>query len=270
MGQLAAITWNPDPVAFELFGPLAFTWYGLTWSLSILVGYYLASWMFTRENVEGADPSNVVTTIFLSCLVGARLGQVIFYDLDYFLEYPSEIIRVWNGGLASHGAVIAAILSVFYLSKKYEITNFLWLVDRMAIIVLAAGSFIRFGNFMNSELYGTPTGSDYGVIFTVHDTIARHPVQLYESVWLMVCFLIFMLLYTKLKAWNDGFFASLFLSVVFTGRLLLEFMKESPDLALGLSLTQWLSVPMILIGLGGLIYLKRADIRAQDSNISSI
>ena len=138
MGHLAAITWNPDPVAFELFGPLAFTWYGLTWSLSMLVGYYLATWMFTREHVDGADPSNVVTTIFLSCLVGARLGQVIFYDLDYFLEYPSEIFKVWNGGLASHGAVIAAILAVYYLSKKNGSINFLWLVDRMAIIVLAA------------------------------------------------------------------------------------------------------------------------------------
>ena len=259
MGHLAAITWNPDPVAFELFGPLAFTWYGLTWSLSMLIGYYLATWMFTREDVDGADPSNVVTTIFLSCLVGARLGQVIFYDLDYFLEYPSEILKVWNGGLASHGAVIAAILSVFYLSKKYASISFSWLLDRMAIIVLAAGSFIRFGNFMNSELYGTPTGSDYGVIFTLHDTIARHPVQLYESVWLMACFLSFMALYIKLKAWKDGFFACLFLSVVFSGRLFLEFMKESPDLALGLSRTQWLSVPMIIIGLFGLIYLNRKE-----------
>ena len=259
MGHLAAITWNPDPVAFELFGPLAFTWYGLTWSLSMLIGYYLATWMFTREDVDGADPSNVVTTIFLSCLVGARLGQVIFYDLDYFLEYPSEILKVWNGGLASHGAVIAAILSVFYLSKKYASISFSWLLDRMGIIVLAAGSFIRFGNFMNSELYGTPTGSDYGVIFTLHDTIARHPVQLYESVWLMACFLSFMALYIKLKAWKDGFFACLFLSVVFSGRLFLEFMKESPDLALGLSRTQWLSVPMIIIGLFGLIYLNRKE-----------
>ena len=264
MGHLAAITWNPDPVAFELFGPLAFTWYGLTWSLSMLVGYYLATWMFMREKIDAVDPSNVVTTIFLSCLVGARLGQVIFYDLDYFVEYPSEIFKVWNGGLASHGAVIAAILAVYYLSKKNGSINFLWLVDRMAIIVLAAGSFIRFGNFMNSELYGTPTGSDYGVIFTMHDMVPRHPVQLYESVWLMVCFLSFMVLYTKLKAWKDGFFAFLFLSVVFTGRLLLEFMKESPDLALGLSRTQWLSVPMILIGLGGLIYLRRQKINTQD------
>ena len=264
MVYIAAISWNPDPVAFELFGPLAFTWYGLTWSLSMLVGYYLATWMFSREHIDDTDPSNVVTTIFLSCLVGARLGQVIFYDLNYFLEYPSEIIKVWNGGLASHGAVIAAILSVFYLSKKYASISFLWLVDRMAIIVLAAGSFIRFGNFMNSELYGTPTGSDYGVIFTMHDTIARHPVQLYESVWLMVCFLFFMALYMKLKAWKDGFFACLFLSVVFTGRLLLEFMKESPDLALGLSRTQWLSVPMILIGLGGLIYLNRQEMDTQN------
>ncbi|MGB1051026.1 MAG: prolipoprotein diacylglyceryl transferase [Chitinophagales bacterium] len=264
MGHLAAITWNPDPVAFELFGPLAFTWYGLTWSLSMLVGYYLATWMFTREHIDGADPSNVVTTIFLSCLVGARLGQVIFYDLDYFVEYPSEIFKVWNGGLASHGAVIAAILSVYYLSKKNRSINFLWLVDRMAITVLAAGSFIRFGNFMNSELYGTPTGSDYGVIFTMHDMIPRHPVQLYESVWLMICFLAFMGLYMKLKEWKDGFFACLFLSVVFTGRLLLEFMKANPDLALGLSRTQWLSVPMILIGLGGLIFLKRQENHTQD------
>ena len=152
---------------------------------------------------------------------------------------------------------------MLYLSKKYVSIGFLWLMDRMAIIVLAAGSFIRFGNFMNSELFGTPTGSDYGVIFTMHDTIARHPVQLYESVWLMICFLSFMTLYTKLKAWKDGFFAYLFLSVVFTGRLLLEFVKESPDLAMGLSRTQWLSVPMILIGLGGLMYLKRRAVSTQ-------
>ena len=263
MGYIASISWNPDPVAFELFGSLAFTWYGLTWSLSMLVGYYLAIWMFKREKVDNVDPSNVVTVIFFSCLVGARLGQVIFYDLDYFIEYPSEILKVWNGGLASHGAVIAGVISVLYLSKKYVSIGFLWLMDRMAIIVLAAGSFIRFGNFMNSELYGTPTGSDYGVIFTMHDTIARHPVQLYESVWLMICFLSFMTLYTKLKVWKDGFFACLFLSVVFTGRLLLEFVKESPDLAMGLSRTQWLSVPMILIGLGGLMYLKRRAVSTQ-------
>lgn len=263
MGYIAAISWNPDPVAFDLFGPLAFTWYGLTWSLSMLVGYYLAIWMFKREQVNDVDPSNVVTVIFLSCLVGARLGQVIFYDLEYFMDYPSEILKVWNGGLASHGAVIAGVVSVLYLSKKYASIGFLWLMDRMAIIVLSAGSFIRFGNFMNSELYGTPTGSDYGVIFTMHDTIARHPVQLYESVWLMSCFLAFMMLYRNLKAWNDGFFACLFLSVVFIGRLLLEFIKESPDLALGLSRTQWLSVPVILIGLGGLIYLKRRAVSIQ-------
>ena len=97
----------------------------------------------------------------------------------------------------------------------------------------------------------------------MHDTIARHPVQLYESVWLMICFLSFMTLYTKLKVWKDGFFVCLFLSVVFTGRLLLEFVKESPDLAMGLSRTQWLSVPMILIGLGGLMYLKRRAVSNQ-------
>lgn len=261
--MLGALVWNPDPIAFTLLGKFSFTWYGLTWSATLIAAYFLGNYFFEKENKDKTKVTNMVIFVFVGALVGARLGQVVFYDLAYFIKHPADIVKVWNGGLASHGAILATFLSCYLFSKQHKDISFWWLVDKVAITVLAGGALIRIGNFFNSELYGKATQSSFGVVFSAIDNLVRHPVQLYESVWLFVCFVFIMLVYARSiqlkKPKFNGFYTAFFLVVTLFGRLCLEFFKEDVPVFIGLSRTQWLSVAMVLVGIVLYVVLNRKD-----------
>ncbi len=257
--------WAPDPVAISL-GSFNVYYYSLMFVIAFASGLYLMKYMYKREGVslEYIDP--LLIYMVAGTLIGARLGEVFFYNWDYFQNNLLEIIlpikvtsEGWKfvgfRGLASHGAAIGIITSLYLYTKRFKYSTMLWLLDRIAITVAFGGVFIRIGNFFNSEIVGQFTGSSFGVVFKNNgDTLPRHPVQLYESLGYFIVFLILFMIYKNTDKRNQkGFLIGAFFSLLFTVRFFAEFVKESQGgfgEKLGyLSTGQWLSIPLILLGL---------------------
>ncbi len=228
------VTWDVSPDIFSI-GSLHIRWYSLLFVGSFIFGGWLFAKFYKREGL----PQQMVDTIFfvglLSALIGARLGHVIFYDLESYLAEPSEIIKVWHGGLASHGGAIGLLLGIWWYvrkyGKKYNI-DFLWIGDRIAIAVAFAGMAIRLGNLMNSEIYGYETTLPWGFIF-VRDgqTVPHHPTQIYEALaYLAIGLMLLPLYFSKLsKKIYRGFIFGLFLVLLFGARFMIEFLKMPQD-----------------------------------------
>ena len=245
------INWNVDPDIVSFWG-LTIRYYGLLFASSFFFGYLIMQKIFKKEGLTIELLDKLTVYMAVGTVLGARLGHCLFYQPDYYLSHPWEIIKIWHGGLASHGAAIGILIALYYFSKKNK-KPYLWTVDRIVIIVALSGFFIRMGNLMNSEIYGIETSLPWGFIF-VRDgqTLPKHPTQIYEALSYL---LIFVLLYTiynkKGKELKQGLIFSLFLILMFTARFFVEFIKEvQVDFEQGLSLNmgQWLSIPFILIG----------------------
>lgn len=239
--------WNPDPVAFSVFG-VSIAWYGLTWSLAILLGYAVLYFIFKKEHKDLSKLVPYIQYIFIGILLGARLFEMLYYQFDYFIKDPSLFFRFREGGLSSHGAMLGSILSILLFVRKNKEFTFLWLLDRSLIAVLLQGAIIRIGNFMNSELIGKVTNAPWSVKFIQIDSLSRHPVVLYESIWAFFCFFLFFVIYQKQKDLKPLLLTSLFLIIVLGGRVLLEFYKEAKPIFLIFSQTQLVSLVGILIG----------------------
>lgn len=241
-----------NPVLVSL-GPLSFRWYGLFFALSFLIGYWIMRWMYRGENRSENELDRLLMVMVAGVIVGARLGHCLFYDPVWYLKHPMEILRIWEGGLASHGAAVGILASLYGFSRKTGRPSWIWLLDHIVIPVSLAGCFIRLGNFFNSELVGIPTDVSWAVVFEQVDGIPRHAVQLYEAGAYGMIFVLLILLYRRTGAQTrQGMFFSLFLITVFTSRFLLEFFK-TPQAAYeaGFTLTvgQWLSIPFVFLGL---------------------
>jgi len=186
-------------------------------------------------------------------VIGARLGHCLFYNPVYYLSNPIEIFKVWEGGLASHGAAIGILVAVYLFSKKKKKYPFLWIIDRIVIVVALAGTFIRLGNLFNSEIIGKPTDVSWAFIFTAIDDLPRHPTQLYESIAYLIIFLILLFIYYKgFEKNRSGLLFGLFLVLVFTFRFFVEFLKENQsgfEAGMTLNMGQLLSIPFVLIGI---------------------
>jgi prolipoprotein diacylglyceryl transferase len=207
--------------------------------------------MFKKEGraVEFLDQLSIY--ILVGTIIGARMGHVLFYDPSYYFSNPLKIFAIWEGGLASHGGGIGILVSIFLFAKKQKLP-FLWVADRIALVVPIAGACIRLGNLMNSEMIGTPTNMPWAFIFTSIDQIPRHPAQLYEALFCIILFLLLRYLWTKpiLKN-NIGNCFALLLILLFSFRFLDEFLKlnqEDFENSLFINMGQLLSIPFILIG----------------------
>lgn len=163
---LNAVIWNADPEIFSL-GTLSLRWYGLLFALGFVIGYFIFQNFFKRESISYEYLDKLLVYMAVGTIVGARLGHCFFYDPKYYLSNPLEILEVWKGGLASHGAAIGILLALWLFVRKYKF-SYVWLLDRIVIPVALAGAFIRTGNLMNSEIYGVATRSTNGFIY-VHD-----------------------------------------------------------------------------------------------------
>lgn len=159
------IVWGIDPEIFAI-GPIHVRWYGLLFASSFLIGHRLMLSIYKEENLEEKALDGLVIYGIVGTVIGARLGHCLFYEPEEYLAHPLRILEIWNGGLASHGAGIGIICALFLYQKKYKIKNFLWILDRVAMVVAIAGALIRFGNYMNSEIIGNPTNASTGVVFT--------------------------------------------------------------------------------------------------------
>jgi prolipoprotein diacylglyceryl transferase len=246
---LLFINWEPNPVAFEI-GSISIKWYGVSWMLAILSTYFLGVYVLRALNKTEEHLAILVQYLFIGGLIGARLGQVFFYEPMYFIRNPAEILYVWHGGLASHGGMIGGMITVFIFTRAYKQYSLFWLMDHIAICILFLSSFIRFGNLMNSELIGTATNVPWAFRFLLTDEIPRHPVVLYESIAYFILQIVMLLLFKKYKESRPGIYMATFFVAVFSIRFLLEFFKVPEGFQIWglISKTQLLNIPFIVAG----------------------
>ena len=265
MNTLLYIVWNVDPVAFAI-GPVEVRWYGLLYALGFVLGITLLAKMFKHEGYPEEWADKVLIYTIVATIIGARLGHVFFYDWEYYSQHISEIFMVWRGGLASHGGVIAIIISSWILTKYTFHKPFLWLGDRFMIPAVFVGSMIRLGNLMNSEIYGGPTTLPWGFQFVREYPVgtpiemipACHPTQIYEAGSYFLLFIALLCLYYFTDARKrEGLICGTAFAVFFLIRFLLEFIKNDQaafEADMVLNMGQLLSIPFILLGIGFMVY----------------
>jgi len=242
-----------DPIAIHI-GSFGIHWYGLMYLTGFMAFIGLGRWRIAHQNWQKWTPAMLDDALFfgaLGVILGGRLGYVIFYQPAYFLNHPLEIFALWQGGMSFHGGFLGVLAAMVFFSRKYR-QPWLSIMDFVAPLVplgLGAG---RMGNFINGELWGRATNASWGMIFPQVDNIARHPSQLYEFT-LEGIVLFGLLWWYSSKPRPAGAISALFLIGYGSFRFLVEFTRE-PDnflglLSLGMSMGQWLSLPMIVIGL---------------------
>ncbi len=247
---------NLDPIVLSL-GPISIRWYGLLFSCGFIIGYFLMQYMFRKRQYKTEDLDKLLVLIFFGTVIGARLGHCIFYEPDFYLNHPLEILKVWHGGLASHGGTVGVLLTVWIFCRHYKY-QLLELLDMLSVPVALVSTLIRIGNFTNSEILGIPTDGSYGVVFAaIGENFPRHPAQLYEALAYFITFILLSIVYFKLKNRPNGLIFGLLFVMVFGSRLLIEpFKVEQADYSTGTVLTvgQYLSFPFIIAGLLVIIY----------------
>ena len=251
---------NFDPVAFEIFS-VEIRWYSLAYIAGILFGWLLAKKIFIKKIDIYQKFDDYITYIIIGIIVGGRLGYVLIYNLNYYIQNLIDIFKIWEGGMSFHGGLIGIIVSSLIFARKNNQNPFLYM-DIVALVAPIGIFFGRVSNFINSELYGTVTNVPWSVIFTKIDTYPRHPSQIYEAVLEgMVLFLI--LIYFKDKFLNKpGLISSLFLIFYSIFRFFVEFYRM-PDEHLGnilfnLSMGQVISLIFIISGIF-LFYIKNEN-----------
>ena len=246
---------NINPIALDL-GIIQIRWYAVSYIAGILISWALILKIikFKSLNIDKEIISQLISNSMIGIIIGGRLGYVIFYNPEYFINNPIEIFKLWNGGMSFHGGFIGVIIAVIHTSKVSKIPIML-LADLIAIVSPIGIFFGRLANFINGELYGRITHHSFGMIFPNGGNLPRHPSQLYEAFFEGLLLFIIMLLFIQLTNILNkrGFMTSLFISCYGFFRFCIEFFRE-PDIHIGLlyfnfSMGQLLSLPMIIIGL---------------------
>lgn len=256
------IVWNPSK-GIEI-GSFTLHYYSIMWIVAFLLGLQIMKRIYKNEGQSNESLDSLFIYAVVGIMLGARLGHVIFYQpelitedfFSIFLPFKFKGGFEFTGfqGLASHGAAIAMIISMYLYNKKVLKKTVLWILDRVVIPVASGAVFVRLGNFINSEIIGKPTGSDFGVTFKqLGEDFPRHPAQLYEAISYIFVFIILWYFYWKTKkSEQQGFLFGLFLVLLWTVRFFVEFVKEAQNIERAdwaLNTGQLLSIPFILIGL---------------------
>lgn len=262
------IHWNPDPEIINLFG-ISIRYYGLLFVGGLILCIYILSWIYKRENLPAEYLDKLTIYGMIGLLAGARLGHCLFYEPSYYLSHPLEMLlpvvfppeggMKFTGyqGLASHGGALGLIIALIFYTRKTK-HSMIDVIDLIAIVAALGSGFIRLANLMNSEIIGIPTTKPWGFIFERVDDIPRHPAQLYEALSYFLIFgVMFMLYIKKREQLKNGFFFGLVLSLIFTARILIEFVKEDQvafEKGMRFNLGQLLSLPYVLVGIGFMVY----------------
>lgn len=259
--------WDPTSDGIAIFGDFKIYYYSLMWMAAFITGWYIMKKIYKNEGQSEEKLDGLFMYSVLGIMIGARLGHVVFYQSELFKEDFLSVFlpfRFSGGfeftgfrGLASHGAAIGMILSMYIYNKKILKKSVLWILDRVVIASAIGAVFIRVGNFFNSEMIGKPTeeGFPLAIIFRQLDNIPRHPGQLYEAFGYVFVFLTLFFLYWKTKkSAQTGFLFGLFLVLLMSVRVIVEQFKiaqidSREDWVLGLNTGQVLSIPFLLIGL---------------------
>ncbi len=255
------VMWNFDPVFFRI-GSVEIRYYGVMWA----IGFAISMWLFIRFVKREGYPDKVFDSIFwfgtLSTIIGARLGHCLFYETDYYLTNPIQILNIRQGGLASHGAAIGLLIGLWLFSRKNKMP-YLWSLDRIMIAVAITGAIVRLGNLFNSEIYGIETSAPWGFVFLrAGETVPKHPTQIYEAICYLITFFILLWLYfgRDLARKRPGFMFGLGVFLIFISRFFIEYIKnpqEEFELNMSLLMGQWLSIPFILLGIVMMVWALR-------------
>ena len=257
---------NINPVAIDL-GIIQIRWYAISYIAGILFSWRLILNIIKFKNlkIDNKVISELISNSMIGIIIGGRLGYVIFYNPDYYLNNLLEIFKLWNGGMSFHGGFIGVVFAVIY-SSRISKTAILILADLIAIVAPIGIFFGRLANFINGELYGRITNHSFGMIFPNAGNSPRHPSQLYEAFFEGFLLFIIMLLFIKFTNIlnKKGLITALFLSCYGSFRFMIEFFRE-PDANIGLlyfnfSMGQLLSLPMIIVGLYFIIFIARKKV----------
>ena len=261
---LLKIDWAPSETLFKI-GSFGIHYYSLMFVIAFGLGYYIMKKIFENEKIPIEYLESLFVYMVVSILLGARLGDVFFYSWDYYQDHLMEILLPiketpdgysFTGfrGLASHGAVIGVLTGIYLYKMKFKEKKLIWLLDRMTIPIAIGATFVRFGNFFNSEIVGKYTGSNFGVVFLNNrETLPRHPAQLYEAFCYLVLFFALRLVFKSGRNKKPGQLLGIFFTGMFSIRFLIEFVKESQggfeEVMPFFTTGQWLSIPLIIMGL---------------------
>ena len=261
--MLSDITWTADPAIFTI-GSKEIRWYSLMFIIGFGIGYKIVERMWRRESINPKWIAPLLYYTLIGTVVGARLGHCLFYDPGYYLSHPIEILKVWEGGLASHGGVLGIIVAIYFYSKYVSRQSMLWTFDKLVVPTGLVAALIRIGNLINHEVYGLPTDRPWGFRFieNLHAwrqgaepifSTPSHPTQIYEAVCYLLTFVLCMWLYFKKDAWKkEGLIFGIFMICIFTARFFIEFLKnnqEDFEAAMPINMGQCLSIPFIVTGI---------------------
>ena len=262
---LSFITWTADPVAFTIpFIERDVRWYGIAFALGFMIGSYIVLKIWRYEKLSDAWFDKLFLYVIISATVGARLGHCLFYNPGHYLANPIDIIKIWEGGLASHGGTLGIIIAIWIYSKKVTHKSMLWTFDRLVVPVGFVAALIRLGNLMNHEIYGHATNVPWAFRFIENIpywerghapvfSLPSHPTQLYEACFYILTSCICLWMYWKRKDYNyQGLIFGVFLIGIFLSRFFVEFYKnnqESFEEGMILNMGQLLSIPFIIVGI---------------------
>lgn len=286
------ITWNVDPVLIDL-GALQIRWYGLLWALGFFIGYFVMRRIYKKERMTDDSMDKLLVYMLVSTVVGARLGHCLFYEPQEYLTHPLEMLKLWEGGLASHGGAFGILIGLGLYVRNYNKSkkgkdnlqkiNYIWILDRVVVAVCLVGSLIRVGNVMNHEIYGTPTSLPWGFVFMrgaeqfcgtfdnytacyawdapcpPSQWLPCHPTGLYEAFFCLVAMCILLWMYYKrdLGHKQPGLMFGTFLVIIFGSRILIEFLKNVQvdfERDMVFDMGQWLSIPFVVVGIGMIVW----------------
>jgi phosphatidylglycerol:prolipoprotein diacylglycerol transferase len=246
------MTWNVDPELLSI-GSLSIRWYGLFFMSAFIIGQLTADRWFLAQGEDKKLSTKYITYLMIGALVGARIAHCFFYDWSYYSRHPMEIIMIWKGGLASHGGYVGMIIMAYAFVRRFKKFSLFQMADFGCPPALLGGALIRLGNFFNSEILGKASDVPWAITFSRIDTIPRHPTQLYESLGYLSVSAISYFVYKKHKGqWGEGRILGLTFVNAFTFRFFIEFFKENQsafESGMTFNMGQWLSIPMVLIGL---------------------
>jgi len=252
---------NFDPVALEIFS-LEVRWYSLAYIFGILLGWIISKKLLIQSTEIKNKFDDYLSYLIVGIILGGRLGYIVIYNLNFYIDNPLDIFKIWQGGMSFHGGLIGVIFASIIFAKKNNQNPFLYM-DIVALVAPIGLFFGRIANFINSELYGTITNVPWAVIFIQVDNLPRHPSQLYEAL-LEGLFLFLLLMYFKNKFSNKpGVISGLFLIIYSIFRFIIEFYRV-PDGQLGyifLNLTMGQVVSLIFMLSGVILFYLKYEAR---------
>lgn len=248
-----AITWDIDPTLFSIFG-FEIRYYSLSWMIGFMACIWMMNKMLKKEGLSPKLTDSMFMYTFIATVVGARIGHCYFYEFDHYIQNPLEVLNLRQGGLASHGAAIGLLIGIYLFARKNKL-GYMWCLDRITTVIPVGGAFIRLGNLMNSEIYGTQTDMPWGFIFTLRgETMPMHPTQIYEAVTYFLIFALLVYLFFKkdIATRHPGALFGIFLITLFGSRFFVEMIKNSQETfeeAMTLNMGQILSLPFVALGI---------------------